>query len=120
MESRWAELPPEAVDHLGNMGKSSEGDTKIGRVMLTVQFILASGDAEAFTYAHLYKMFMKGNQRIELTFSDHVVVIEGRNLAELFRKLGDHRKARVAVSDRPDMQPDGQEVVEAITVGERK
>ena len=102
-----ADEPPLAVGRVGT------------RPQLTVAFRLRDGTALAFSYAHLYRVASAGQGEVAVEFSEHVVTVRGRNLVRLLRALCDHRLREVWEGDR-DFADDGAEVVERITVADRR
>lgn len=126
MESRYVELAPANTEHLEKMGgkkdaPDGEVKTKIGRIntkvgQLTVRFSKVDGSGWSFSYSHLYRITFTDKAGLVLEFSDHVVTISGRNLGKTLDYLEEHKAKEVSETKRPEMEPDGAEVVESITV----
>ena len=54
---------------------------------------LRSGDHRAIAYNHLYAIDFTPSVGLTMTFTEHIVRIEGRRLHELYRYLKRHRVA---------------------------
>lgn len=64
-----------------------------------INFISRTGDHQAIAYNHLYRVRFDPSQGITLDFTNHSVVIQGRNLAEAYQKLAMQRVIFVAEAD---------------------
>jgi hypothetical protein len=90
-------------------------------VQLTVDFILGTGDHWAFPYGHLIWLRFDASGTMLLTFAEHRVTLEGRNLGPLYAGILRHDVACVheASSHHPDIS-ERETVVEKIRVEARQ
>ena len=100
------------------------GRARIGnRPQLTLVFTKCSGEVIGFPYANLMRITSQDvAQGFTLEFAGVEVVVQGRNLARVFRFVCDHRAAEIIEADRAEAMlanPDGP-VVESIVVGTAK
>lgn len=72
---------------------TSYASGRIGnKPQLTVTFRQVDGSSQAFAYSHLYSVAADAESgSFAVEFSQHVVLILGRNLAHLHRLLCDHK-----------------------------
>jgi hypothetical protein len=66
---------------------------------LTLRIRQVSGTTRGFVYAHLYTLDHEPSLGIILRFSQHRIVIQGRNLEEMFRYLSQFRVDLIQVTD---------------------
>jgi hypothetical protein len=52
-----------------------------------LDIVRRNGDRLAFPYPYLICCQLTGNEKLELTFTEHVVTFSGRNLAPLYQSL---------------------------------
>jgi hypothetical protein len=90
---------------------------------VSVTFEKANGSSITLAYAHLYSISTESaNAGFLLEFSEHRVLITGRNLEKLYRYLGDHRARHVlqTAANQSFGMPDDQPVVEILQILESK
>lgn len=59
--------------------------TRMNHALLSFHF--SNGDRQSFSYSHLYRVGYHPSEGLTLTFSEHVIDIQGHNLAELPEQL---------------------------------
>lgn len=95
-------LTEPASDEPGD-GEGAYAAFSFGRVsskpQLTLRVRRVTGTCDGFAYAHLYTLDFDPSVGIVLRFSQHRVVIRGRNLDELYRYLTLHRVDVIQVID---------------------
>ncbi|AWM40156.1 hypothetical protein GobsT_14070 [Gemmata obscuriglobus] len=70
------------------------------RAQIAVTFARKDGRAKTLAYSHLYCLDTDNpNLGCVLEFTRHRVTVQGRNLAELVRLLGDHKVREVCQTD---------------------
>ena len=92
---------------------------RVGRKAVpSVRFCLRTGDSVSFEYSHHYSTHAEGRGTLRVTFTGHVVTIEGRNLGRLHDYLDEHRASKVREGDshRAEFAAEGAEVVERIVI----
>lgn len=102
----------ETQAHLTRMGKLAASPVaedeeytayNFGRVGSKAQLVLRirkiSGSTHGFVYAHLYTLDHEPSLGIVLRFSQHRVVLQGRNLDGLYRYLSQNRVDLIQVVD---------------------
>jgi hypothetical protein len=113
----------ETQAHLTRLGKLTttpvpEEDeytaANFGRVGSKPQLVLRirkiSGTTQGFVYAHLYTLDHEPSLGIILRFSQHRVVIQGRNLDDLYRYLSQFRVEMIQVIDPLHAEKFGEDV----------
>jgi hypothetical protein len=93
------------------------------RPQICVTFEKINGVSITLSYAHLYSISSEcPNAGFMAEFSDHKVIVAGRNLEKLYRYLGDHQARHILQTlDSQSMQlADDQPVVEDLKIIENK
>ena len=72
-----------------------------GRVQLAVTFRQPDGSEDTFCYDHLYRLRLEANAKLVIEFSEHAVVVTGRNLRPLARHVA-NRTADLIEADPAD------------------
>ena len=103
---------PESKD----LGFSSEPSASLRMV----DFVLKSGDRTAFPYAYLVQARLRGGTSIELTFTESVVTITGRNMAVLYKHVLAQTASSVGETASGFDDDRLQTWVEAITIKPRE
>ena len=84
--------------------------------------VFKSGSIVSFAYAYLTRVDFDPAGRLDLHFGDDVVVIEGRNLANIRQKLRLHRASEIqeGVEAEDVLKPEGTAHVERIQIVNEK
>ena len=87
-----------------------------------LDFWLSNGNQKAIAYTHLYDVDFDPSTGLVLTFSEHVVVVAGRNLDELYRGLKRHRVIYLWEADPPTVKLStmGEPVITQISIQSRR
>lgn len=96
-------------------------DDQVRPTNALIDFWLANGDQRAISYNHLYDVAWNRSEGLELTFSDHKVVVRGHALEGLYRGLKRHRIVYVweAAKQEAMAAAEGQPVVTRIEIQPR-
>lgn len=83
-----------------------------------INFIARTGDHQAIAYNHLYRIQFDPSNGITLDFTNHNIVIQGRNLAEAYQKLVMQRVIFVVEADDATRRlvADGDPVVTSLQI----
>lgn len=87
-----------------------------------IDFVAASGDRQAFPYAHLCHVAFEPSTGLLLSFTEHKVVIQGRLLHSLYARLLAQRVTFVCEADPPTakLQPPDQAIVTKLVIAKRE
>lgn len=91
-----------------------------GRSPRMIDFVLKNGDRKALPYAYLVRADLTGGEALEVTFTECVVRIRGRNLGPLYQHVIAQSAQRVEESGTGFDDDRQQSWVEAIAVEPRK
>lgn len=76
-------------------------DSQVRPSNAMIDFWFASGNQRAMAYTHLYDVEYDPSKGIVLSFSEHVVYVNGRLLSKLYRGLKRHRIVYIWEADPP-------------------
>ena len=77
------------------------------RSAIMLDLVFRTGESVSFSYSHLYKMELRQDRSVTLTFTEHEVVISGVSLAEMYRRLRMQRVLQITEADRPTRERAG-------------
>lgn len=86
-----------------------------------IDFWMANGDQHAIAYNHLYDVQWQRSDGLQLTFSDHLVIIRGHRLDRLYRGLKRHRVVFIWAASEQEarLADEDEELVTAIAIQPR-
>ncbi len=88
------------------------------RVETMHDLVFRTGIHESLSYAHLYRVIFDPSEGITLHFTDHIVMIKGYHLRDLYRNIKNHRATYVCEADNSTVQLESssEPIVKAIVI----
>jgi hypothetical protein len=84
-----------------------------------LDIVQRNGDRQALPYPYLVKVKLIGNAKLELTFTEEVVTLTGRNLGPVYQQLLLHAVWRIEESSTGFDDPQQESWIETVTVKAR-